>query len=321
VNERHFRETLAAECAPFTRDLEALERGQPVDAVLFAARYRLLCQRLSVARRRRYGADLVLWLNQLARRGHAQLYRRSSLHVVRDTVALLTRGFPRALRAAWRSQLLALALFLVPGLAAFATITLRPELVYHFIDVAQAKNMEAMYDPASDHFLRARASADDVQMFGFYIFNNIGIAFRTFASGLLFGLGSAFFVAYNGLLFGAVAAHLGAVGSAGTFYPFVIGHGALELPAIVMSGGAGLALGHAILAPGAYTRGEALRRAALRNVPVIYGFAAMLLGAAFLEAFWSSQHTLGAAPRYAVGAMLWLGLAAFVSLGGRRGAA
>lgn len=34
-------------------------------------------------------------------------------------------------------------------------------------------------------------------MFGYYIMNNIGIAFQTFASGLLFGLGSLFFPCFS----------------------------------------------------------------------------------------------------------------------------
>jgi uncharacterized membrane protein SpoIIM required for sporulation len=201
------------------------------------------------------------------------------------------------------------------------TILHAPELVYHFMEVSQVRGMEAMYDPASEHFLRERGSDGDLQMFGFYIFNNIGIAFRTFASGLLFGVGTAFLVLYNGLLMGAAAAHLTVVGSAHTFYPFVIGHGALELPAIVMAGGTGLELGFALIAPGAFTRAEALQRAARRSVPVIYGFTTMLLGAAFLEAFWSSQHALlGATVRYSVGAALWVAVIGFVLLAGRRDA-
>ncbi len=321
MNERSFRSRVHKECEALTQDLELLERGEQVDAFVFAARYRLLCQRLALARQRQYGTDLIAWLNELAMRGHAQLYRRTSNHWLRDTVDAITVQFPRALRRQWKSQLAALALFLVPALGAWLTILAAPELVYHFIDVSQVKDMEAMYDPSSDHFLRARASGDDLQMFGFYIFNNIGIAFRTFASGLLFGVGSALFVAYNGLLLGAVAAHLQAVGSSHTFFPFVIGHGALELPAIILAGGTGLELGLALLSPGSHTRIEALQRAARRSVPVIYGFTAMLLGAAFLEAFWSSQHALGSAVRYTVGGLLWLGMTVFLLFSGRRGAA
>jgi uncharacterized membrane protein SpoIIM required for sporulation len=234
---------------------------------------------------------------------------------------MLALEFPRALRREWRSQLTALLLFVVPAAGAFVTILLWPELVYHFMDVGQVKDMEAMYDPSSQHFLRERAEGDDLQMFGFYIFNNIGIAFRTFACGLMFGLGSAFFVAYNGVILGTVAAHLQGIGSGHTFYPFVIGHGALELPAIVMAGGTGIALGFALLAPGGYTRVQALQQAAQRCVPVIYGFTAMLLGAAFLEAFWSSQHTLGNPVRYTLGGVLWAAVLAGVLLLGRRRAA
>lgn len=323
MNERRFRTLVAQECEGFAETLEALERDAHAefDAVHFAARYRLLCQRLALARHRRYGADLVGWLNELAMRGHAQLYRRRSSHWARDAFHMLMVTFPRALRAQWGTQLSALLLFMLPGIGAYLTLLWQPELVYHFIDVPQVMEMEQMYDPASERFLRARDSGDDVQMFGFYIFNNIGIAFRTFASGLTFGIGSMFFMGYNGLLFGAVAAHLQAVGSAGTFYPFVIGHGALELPAIVIAGGAGLQLGFALLSPGAVTRIQALQAAARRCVPVIYGFTAMLLGAAFLEAFWSSQHTLGDMPRYVVGSALWALVVAFVLLGGRRRAA
>jgi uncharacterized membrane protein SpoIIM required for sporulation len=321
VNERRFREEVRKECSALTLDLELLEQGGKVDAVQFAARYRLLCQRLALARHRRYGADLVAWLNELAMRGHSQLYKRASIHWLRNVVDVLTLEFPRALRRQWKSQLAALSLFLLPAGAAFVAIRLAPDLVYHFIDVAQVRDMESMYDPASDHFLRARASGDDVQMFGFYIANNIGIAFRTFASGLLFGVGSALFIAYNGLLLGAVAAHLSEAGMARTFFPFVIGHGAFELPAIVMAGGTGLALGFALLSPRGRTRVEALQMAAQEAVPVIYGFTTCLLLAAVLEAFWSSQYALGNSVRYGVGALLWLGMTAFVALAGRRRAA
>jgi uncharacterized membrane protein SpoIIM required for sporulation len=221
-------------------------------------------------------------------------------------------AFPRAVRAHARSQLGSLLLFVLPALGAYLTIRSSPELVYHFMNVSDVRSLEAMYDPASEHFLKRRESGDDLTMFGFYIYNNISIAFRTFASGLAFGLGSAFFVFYNGLLFGAATGHLVGVGSGVTFFPFVVGHGALELPALVISGGTGLALGHALLSPGALTRMESLQRAARALVPIIYGFTCMLLGAAFLEAFWSSKHVLGDTVRYAVGACLWVFVLAYL---------
>ena len=320
MNELGFREQVERETAALELDLKLLEAGGQVDAVAFAARYRLLCERLAIANHRGYGADLSSFLNDLALRSHAQLYR----HDLRGGGAGLSEllfSFPRALRAHARSQLSSLALFLLPALGAYLTIYASPDLVYHFMDVAQARELEAMYDPKSDHFLKAREAGDDLTMFGFYIYNNISIALRTFASGLLFGVGSAFFVFYNGLLLGAVAAHLVSVGSAGTFFPFVIGHGALELPALVIAGGTGLALGHAILSPGAHTRVESLQRAARAAVPIVYGFTLMLLGAAFIEAFWSSKHMLGDSVRYAAGAGLWAAMLVYLLVAGRTRAA
>ena len=45
-------------------------------------------------------------------------------------------------------------------------------------------------------------------MFGYYIRNNIGVAFQCFAGGLFAGLGTLFFLAYNGAFAGALAGYL-----------------------------------------------------------------------------------------------------------------
>ena len=52
-------------------------------------------------------------------------------------------------------------------------------------------------------------------MAGFYVWNNVGIAFRCFATGALFGLGSVFYLVYNGLVLGTIEGHLWARGMAG----------------------------------------------------------------------------------------------------------
>ena len=55
-------------------------------------------------------------------------------------------------------------------------------------------------------------------MFGFYIRNNIGVAFQCFAGGLFAGVGSLFFLAYNGAFGGALAGYLTERGLSSTFY-------------------------------------------------------------------------------------------------------
>ena len=142
-------------------------------------------------------------------------------------------------------------------------------------------------------------------MFGFYVYNNTGIGFRTFAGGILAGLGTLFFLVFNGLVIGSIAGYLTELGYGETFWGFVIGHGAFELLAIVISGMAGLLLGKAIIAPGNRRRIEALRQNAGEAVILISGAAGMFFIAALLEAFWSPL-AIPAAIKFAVGALLWL---------------
>ncbi len=157
-------------------------------------------------------------------------------------------------------------------------------------------------------------------MFGFYIRNNVGIAFQCFASGLAAGLGSIFFLVYNGAMFGAVAGYLTERGLGDTFYSFVVTHGAFELTAIVLSGAAGLKLGHSLLAPGRRTRRQSLVHAARECVVIVYGVTAMLVVAAAVEAFWSSAAWVPNAVKYGVAAVCWLGVFAYLALQGRHAA-
>ncbi|MAT91158.1 MAG: hypothetical protein CME59_01005 [Halioglobus sp.] len=280
--------------------------------------YRTICAHLALAKQRRYSPELVARLNDLASRGYFALYgagHREQRLWLRFFVLDFPRAIARNSRYVWAAALLFVVPGLLMGLATYGT----DDVVYSFFEAGQVRQFETMYEPANDRIGRERSSEDDWVMFGIYIYNNIGIAFRTFATGLLFGVGSAFFLVYNGLAIGGVAGHLTRAGYAVTFYPFVIGHGALELTAIVLSGAAGLRLGAALLAPGQLSRLGALRLAAAECALIVYGAGAMLLFAAAIEAFWSSRSGLSPGVRIGAGAVLWLLVLFYLSSGRRRG--
>jgi hypothetical protein len=123
---------------------------------------------------------------------------------------------------------------------------------------------------------------------------------------------------YNGAFSGAIAGYLTERGMAATFYPFVATHSAFELTAIVLSGAAGLRIGHALLAPGRLTRRQALVEATQASAVVLYGVAAMLLVAAGIEAFWSSAQWLAPPIKYGVAGLCWVAVLAYFTLQGRR---
>lgn len=303
--------------------LQALsDRKSPRAAELasFPRAYRQVCQHLALARERQYAPDLVDRLDALVQRGYQHLYRAKGLSLSR-LLHFLTSGFPALVRAEWRLVGLSSALLYLPMIAMGLVVYFAPHMAYTLLDDTALAGMESMYDPRAGHIGRERGSDSDFMMFGHYIMNNIGISFQTFAGGLLYGLGSIFYLIYNGLFMGAVAGHLTRVEFGSTFYPFVVGHGAFELTAIALAGGAGLRLGFALISPGRKKRLDALRDAAQSSIRIMYGVAVMLLIAAFIEAFWSSTQTVSPAVKYITGAVLWVLVAAYLLFMGRARAA
>jgi len=304
------------------QELEGMLKGgdatqRAAELLRFPSLYRRVCNHYALARSRHYSPALVGQLHDLVLRGHRQLYRRQGAWLWR-LLAFVGSGFPRAVRTNGRFFWLSAALFMLPGVLAGGFCYSQPELIYSILDEGQVADMEYMYDPANRKPGRTaeRDSETDFVMFGFYISNNIGIGFRTFAGGILFGVGTVLLLLFNGVVIGGVAGHLTRVGYHETFWSFVSGHGALELTAIVICGAAGLVLARAVVAPGALSRTLALRKAAPEALKLVMGAALMLLLAAFVEAFWSSG-SAAPAVKYAVAALLWSGVFLYLWRAGR----
>lgn len=283
----------------------------------FPQRYRDICTHYALARSRGYSPGLVDELHALAQRGYPVLYQRRT-RLLQGALELMARTFPRTLRRHARLFSLALACLALPmllmGLATFQD----SDLIRSLMNEMQILELESAYDPDNRMLGRSAQHASDsrVAMFGFYILNNIGIGFRSFATGLLFGLGTALILVFNGLHIGAAAGHLSGIGYGETFWSFVSGHAPYELTAIAICGTAGLLLGQALLAPGRRTRLAALRANAREAIILTGGGALLLVFAAVIEAFWSANQ----APvllKYGVGIGGWCMVALWLMLAGR----
>ncbi len=274
----------------------------------FPQLYRQVCQHLALAQDRHYSPHLVKRLNRLVLGGHQHLYQTQT-RLIAKIIHFIRVDFPQRVRQESRLVGLSSLLFFCSLLLMFLSVQINPDLVYSLMDAEQVVEMEAMYQPKAVDYNRDAES--DFLMFGFYIRNNISIGFQTFASGILFGVGTLFFLIFNGLYIGCVAGHLTHIGYTVPFYSFVVGHSALELSAIVLAGAAGLKLGLALIAPGRLSRLQALRQAAAHSIQLIYGVIIMLLLAAFLEAFWSSNAAIAPEIKYTIGVFLWITVIAY----------
>ena len=286
-------------------------------AAWFPKAFRELTQDLNTARAHAFDPALIERLNRLVLEGNQLLYGQRSLSL-RKLSDFILKTFPCSIRANWKG--IAAAHLIFYGIAFFTiALCLRfPDFVYEVMPENQVNQIETMYDPESTHFLTPRNASSDADMFGFYIYNNITIAFRTFAGGIIAGVGSLFFLSFNALFLGAAAAHIINKGFAQTFFPFIIGHGSFELTAIILSAHAGLILGYRLFVTKGLTRQASLRIAGKTAIPLITGSAILLVIAAVIEAFWSSKHQFPITVRYCAGAAGWIFLYLYFIFAGRR---
>ena len=284
----------------------------------FPKSYRRICNHYAIAKQRHYSPILIQRLHSLVLKGHEHLYRHKTIWFWR-IVEFVTSTFPRLVRKHYKAFWLATALFLLPALSMGLACFKDSEIIYSVLDSNTVSKMEYMYDPENKKVGRdeTRQADTDIFMFGYYIRNNVSVGFRTFAGGILLGIGSLFFLFYNGLVIGGIAGYLTQVGFNETFWPFVSGHGSFELTAIVICGMAGLLIAKPIYAPGNLSRVDALKIAAIDSIQLVMGAALMLLVAAFIEAFWSPSSFVSIPVKFTVAAFLWGFVILYLTLAGR----
>lgn len=274
--------------------------------------YRSLAADLMRVRRDKLGGDLERHLDTLASRAHNLIYGRSQ-RIQRLNLAGLALDFPGAVRRNAALFLTACALFFGPLVVAGGLSYLDETYAIAVLDENQLSHMEEMYRAARPE---QRDANTDATMTGFYVWNNVGIAFRCFATGLLFGLGPIFYLLFNGLSIGAVFGHLARVGLGENIFSFVASHSSWELVAIAIAGGAGLQMGLAMVRTGGRTRLGNLRSHRLELLRQVLGAAIFLLLAALIEGNFSPS-ALPPVVKYMAGLWGWILVGLILAVGGR----
>jgi uncharacterized membrane protein SpoIIM required for sporulation len=309
------RDRFIADASPRWKQLDTLiqraakRRPTGYEVSQCAALYRSVCTDLMKARALGCEANLISHLETLTARSHNTLYSRTGGRW-KGAWDLITAEFPRTLRKNWAFFALASLLFWGPfAFGALATL-ISPEFAFEVMPPAALENA-ANYGTDVE-----RSDGGDSLMMGFYVYNNIGIAFRCFATGIFFGLGSIFFLVYNGLSIGTFLGHVFNDGNGANFINFTSGHSAFELTAIVISGAAGLRMGYSLARTNGLTRIGSLRAAGPDLFKMILGAAFMLFIAAMIEAFWSAS-TILPPVKWGFGIAMWFVVAGYLLFPGR----
>jgi uncharacterized membrane protein SpoIIM required for sporulation len=266
---------------------ERLLREEGADPDELADLYVALTDDLAYARTHFPDGEAASYLNDLTTEVHQQVYRER-----RTEQGRLWRFFseevPQAVGQA-RGELLAAALVfaLAVGIGllsaahdtGFTRLILGDAYVNMTLENIQQGEPMAVYK-------EARA----LDMFMGIALNNVRVAFRTFAMGLLLSVGSAYMLLQNGIMIGAFHALFAQQELLAKSLLVVYVHGTLEISAIIVAGAAGFVLGNGLLFPGTLPRREAFTRAAKRGSTVAIGLVPVFLMAAFLEGF-VTRHT------------------------------
>jgi uncharacterized membrane protein SpoIIM required for sporulation len=274
----------------------------------FGLLYRQAAGDLSAVRTDEGSRTLEAYLNRLVSRAHNFIYSGDRLNLS-SVWHFLSKGYPRIFRRLLPYTAVALAIFLSGALLGTLLTIARPQFMHAMLGPQMVDKIEH-HQMWTDSILTAKPQASSLIMT-----NNIAVCFYTFAGGIFAGLGTIYLMFTNGMSIGVVTTACTQNHMALNIWSFVAAHGALEIPSIFVSGGAGLRLASGLLFPGMLRRRDALALAGGESIRLLSGTIPMLVIAGVLEAFLSPTH----APllvKFSVSAVLLTGLGLWLSEGG-----
>lgn len=283
--------------------------------------YRAAVASLAVARRTALDRALVAYLEALAARAYLAVYgtrrtRRGAL------VSAITEVFPQRVRALRWELLASFGITALGTLVSFVLVMTDPAWYYAFVDPALAGGRDPS---ASTEELRGvlyeTEGHEGLSVFASFLFvHNAGIGITAFALGFVAGVPTAFLLFQNGLMLGAFLALYASRGLAIPLLGWLLPHGIPEIGAVILCGAAGLALGRAMVLPGALTVRRSLAEAGRRASLVVMGSVLLFAFAGVIEGVFRQVVTADSI-RFSFAAINALWLAAWLLLGGRRGEA
>ena len=266
--------------------------------------YRAATADLALAQRDFPRHDVTSFLNGLVGRTHHLVYRGDAVER-RQIRHFLTAGFPQLVRRNSRYIWIATLLLYGPALICWWLTLQNPDLAYQLFP--QARGVLDIVVQEGKLWIDISASERSAVSAGLMT-NNIQVTFSAFAGGILAGLLTIYVLIINGMLLGTLFGFVQVYGLAPDLAEFVIGHGPIELSVICLAGGAGLRLGHSIIAPGLMRRRDAITQAAREAMGIITGCALLLIVAGTIEGFISPSALpwfVKAAVGISSGALMW----------------
>ena len=240
--------------------------------------YRQTAADLAAIRQDPSSIHFTRYLNQLMARAHNIIYagHRASPWAI---LSFFRHQYPQIVRRNVRYCAVALAVFIAGGLAGTAMTLQDPDFKLQVLGPRMVRTIERK-EMWTQSIISIKPMASSEIMT-----NNMSVSFMTYAAGITAGLGTLYMLFFNGLLMGVIGTACAMAGMSLSLWSFVAPHGALELPAIFLAGGAGLKIAHGLLFPGMLPRKESLAIAGREATAIVLGTVPILIIAGTIEAF------------------------------------
>jgi uncharacterized membrane protein SpoIIM required for sporulation len=233
--------------------------------------------------------QLQAYLESLVSRAYSEIHEtRAPLRIRWKSLIL---GFPRAFRRHPGAFRLSLGITLLG--CAFGWFVMRQDpqskavlMPFSQLMVSPAERVAKEESATIDRLQGAKATFSAELMS-----NNIRVTMLAMAAGITWGVGTLIVLFSNGVSLGAVAADYIAGGQSTFLAAWLLPHGSIEIPAILLGGQAGLILAGALIGWGSQrTRAERFRMVGGDLFAIVAGAAALLVWAGIVEAFVSQYH-------------------------------
>jgi uncharacterized membrane protein SpoIIM required for sporulation len=278
--------------------VDRLERGESKAMTLDEAkRFQLLYQKVSadLGRIATFAAEPELrgYLESLTARAYAEIHETRERGRRFNFARWFAADFPRAFRRRFGAFLLSVIITVV-GIVFGGFAVALDEDAKEAILPGQFSNH--LGNPAKrvadeEKAKHDRLAGSHTTFASSLIANNISVSIRAVAFGMTWGLGTIMLLFYNGVILGLVAVDYILAGQLVFLLGWLLPHGVIEIPAVLIAGQGGLLLGQALIGRGdrAPLR-DRLRAIAGDVMTLIGGVAVMLVWAGLVESFLSQHH-------------------------------
>ena len=234
---------------------------------------------------------LRLRLEPLVARAYAEIHETRSGQTRFSFVAWFTQTFPATFRRQFWAFRLSVGITLLGVIFGAGAVLLDPSSKEVLMPFSRLHGGPQERVQKEEENADNRLGGAHGQFAAMLMTHNTQVSIVAMAMGVTFGVGTFVLLFYNGIILGAVVADYVRAGESVFVAGWLLPHGSVEIPSILIAGMAGLILGRALMGWGTRKRVRArLRETSPDLATLIAGVAVLLVWAGIVESFFSQYH-------------------------------